>query len=97
MQKNLVRSTVITTIMLLIWIGLNQILNGSIWQGITLSKSALTVEYCEFNNSDSFFHQPMNTYSNLVYFFLGGLICQITWGDYKNRNSQNRLANFPLL
>ena len=97
MQKNLVRSSVITTIMLLIWIGLNQILNGSIWQGMTLSKSALAVEYCEFNNPDSFFHQPMNTYSNLVYFFLGVLICQIAWGDYKSRNFQNRLANFPLL
>lgn len=64
---------------------------------MTLSKSALEVEYCEFNNPDSFFHQPMNTYSNLVYFFLGVLICQIAWGDYRNRNFQNRLANFLLL
>ncbi len=97
MQKLLVRSTVITAIMLLIWISLDQILDSSIWQGITLSKSALTVEYCEFNNPDRFFHQSMNTYSNLVYFFLGVLICQIAWQDYKSRNFQNRLANFPLL
>jgi len=97
MQKILIRSTVITTIMLLIWIGLNQILGGNIWQGMTLSKSALTVEYCEFSNPDLFFHQPMNTYSNLVYFFFGVLICQIAWWDYKSRNFQNLLANFPLL
>ena len=97
MQKFLIRSTVITVIMLLIWIGLNQILDGSLWNGMTISKSALTVEYCEFNHPSKFFHQFMNTYSNLVYFFLGVLICQIAWGDYKNRNFQNRLANFPLL
>ena len=97
MQKFLIRSTLITALMLLIWIGLNQILNGSIWEGMTISKSALTVEYCEFNNPRKFFHQSMNTYSNLVYFFLGVLICQIAWGDYKNRSFQNRLANFPLL
>jgi Ceramidase len=97
MQKLLIRSALATAIMLLIWIVLNHILDGSIWQGMTLSKSALTVEYCEFNNPDRFFHQSMNTYSNLVYFFLGILVCLIAWEDYKNRNFQNRLANFPLL
>jgi Ceramidase len=96
-QKLLIRSFIATVTMLLIWFGFNQILDESIWQGMTLSKSALTVEYCEFNNPDRFFHQSMNTYSNLVYFFLGVLICQIAWEDYKNRNFQNRLANFPLL
>ena len=95
--KLFILSTISTAIMLLIWIGLNQVLSGSIWQGMTLSKSALNIEYCEFNNPDRFFHQSMNTYSNLVYFFLGVLICQIAWGDYKSRNFQNRLANFPLL
>jgi Ceramidase len=97
MQRLLIRSTVITALMLLIWIGLNQILDSSIWQNMTLSKSALTGEYCEFNNPDRFFHQSMNTYSNLVYFFLGVMIFQIAWDDSKNRNFQNRLANFPLL
>lgn len=97
MQKLLIRSTVITVIMLLIWIGLNQIFHGSIWEGMTLSKSALTNEYCEFNNPNKFFHQSMNTYSNLVYFFLGVLICQIAWEDSNSRIFQNRLANFPLL
>jgi hypothetical protein len=97
MQKMFIRSTVITVSMLLFWLGLNQILNGSIWSDMTLSKSALTGEYCEFNNPDRFFHQSMNTYSNLVYFFLGILICQIAWEDCKSRNFQNRLANFPAL
>ena len=97
MQKLLIRSTLITALMLFIWIGLNQILDASIWQNMTISKSALVGEYCEFNNPDRFFHQSMNTYSNLVYFFLGVLICQIAWQDYRSRNFQNRLANFPLL
>jgi hypothetical protein len=86
-----------TILMFVVWIGFNHILDGSIWEGMILSKSALTVEYCEFNHTEKFFHQSMNTYSNLVYFFLGILICQIAWEDYKNRNFQNRLANFPLL
>ncbi len=97
MQKLLIRSFIATVTMLLIWFGLNQTLDGSIWQGMTISQSAVKVEYCEFNNPDRFFHQSMNTYSNLVYFFLGILICQIAWWDYKNRNFENRLANFPLL
>ena len=97
MQKLIIRSALITTLMLLIWIGLNYILDESIWEGMTLSKSALTVEYCEFNNPHKFFHQSINTYSNLVYFFLGVLICQIAWEDSNHRNFQNRLANFPLL
>jgi hypothetical protein len=97
MQKHLIRSAFITTITLLIWIGLNHLLDGSMWAGMDLSKSALTTEYCEYNNPDKFFHQSMNTYSNLVYFFLGILICQIAWGDYKSRNFQNRLSNFPAL
>ncbi len=97
MQKLLIRSTVITAIMLLIWISLNQLFSGSIWEGMTLSKSALTSEYCEFNNPNKFFRQSMNTYSNLVYFFLGVLICQIAWEDSHSRIFQNRLANFPLL
>jgi len=83
--------------MLIIWISLNQILDGSIWDGMTLSKSALTVEYCEFNHPDKFFHQSVNTYSNLIYFFLGVLICQIAWEDNKCRSLQYPLANFPLL
>lgn len=97
--KLLVRSFGFTLIMLLAWMGLNTVLDGSVWDGMTLSKSALTVEYCEFNHTDRFFHQPINTYSNLVYFFFGILILQMAWEDYKNSelNTLNRLQQFPLL
>lgn len=82
-----------------IWMGFNALLDGHIWDGMTISKSALTVEYCEFNNVEKLFHQSMNTYSNLAYFFFGVLIIQIAWEDFKNKaeNTQNRLENFPLL
>jgi Ceramidase len=83
--------------MILIWAGLNALLNGSVWEGMTISKSALTVEYCEFNNVEKLFHQSMNTYSNLAYFFFGVLILQIAMFDAKNKakTTQNRLEIFP--
>lgn len=95
----LLRSAYATLGMFVFWLGLNTTLNGNIWAGMQVSKSALTVEYCEFNRTDRFFHQPMNTYSNLAYFFLGVLVLQIAFSDYKNRNlsSANRLEAFPLL
>ncbi len=85
--------------MLLIWILFNSVLTGSVWEGMEISKSALTVEYCEFNDTGKFFHQSMNTYSNLVYFFFGIFICLIGKQDANNQglNTKNRLANFPEL
>jgi hypothetical protein len=64
-----------------------------------ISKSALTVEYCEFNDTSKFFHQSINTYSNLVYFFFGILICLIAKQDADNQifNLKNRIINFPAL
>jgi Ceramidase len=93
------RSALATFAMLLVWFSLNNGLNGHIWDGMTVSKSALTVEYCEFNDTSRLFHQCMNTYSNLCYFFFGILICQIAFFDYTHvgQNLQNRLAQFPLL
>ncbi|GAB4038918.1 hypothetical protein GCM10028809_58560 [Spirosoma gilvum] len=75
------------------------VLKGTIWAGMQVSKSALTVEYCEFNHTDRFFHQPMNTYSNLAYFFLGVLVLQIAISDYKTQGERpkNRMQAFPLL
>ena len=98
-KKQLVRSTAYTLAMLLIYFLLNTFLTGNVWEGIPLSKSALTGEYCEFNDPQRFFHQSMNTYSNLVYFFLGVFICQIAAQDARNQGltPQNRLAQFPLL
>ena len=62
-----------------------------------VSKSALTVEYCEFNHPHRLFHQPINTYSNLAYFFLGVLILQIAQQDTDHRGQPNlnRMGRFP--
>ena len=85
--------------MLLIWIGLDVLLTGTVWAGMQVSQSALSVEYCEFNRVDRFVHQPANTYSNTVYFYLGVFILGIAREDAKNRGKLklNRLADFPLL
>ncbi|MBD2753011.1 ceramidase domain-containing protein [Spirosoma validum] len=97
--KRLLWATYLTAGMLLVWIGLNTWLSSSVWMGMRISQSALTVEYCEFNHLNRFFHQPINTYSNLAYFFLGVLILQIAGDDVKNQGKSglNRLESFPLL
>ncbi|WP_020607359.1 ceramidase domain-containing protein [Spirosoma spitsbergense] len=97
--KILFQATGYTLAMLLVWIGLDTVIDGTAWAGMQVSKSALTVEYCEFNRVTRFFHQPMNTYSNLAYFFWGVLIVRIAWYDYQNQDKigQNRLEKFPLL
>ncbi|GAB4042889.1 ceramidase domain-containing protein [Spirosoma litoris] len=99
LYKLVLRSFFVTLGMLAVWWGLNSFFTGSVWEGMVVSKSALVVEYCEFNHVDKFFHQPMNTYSNLVYFFFGVLIVQIAYDDYKNDGlkRQNRLESFPML
>ena len=95
----LLRSVVLTAGMLLVWICLDAGLSGTVWIGMQISQSALTVEYCEFNRVHRFFHQPVNTYSNLAYFFLGVLVLQIARQDTKNgaKPGLNRLEHFPLL
>lgn len=99
LYRFLLRSFFLTLGMLVVWWGLDSFFSGSVWNGMVISKSALTVEYCEFNNVARFFHQRMNTYSNLSYFFFGVLIVQIAYDDYKNEGikRQNRLESFPLL
>ncbi|GAB2606417.1 hypothetical protein GCM10027190_62330 [Spirosoma areae] len=85
--------------MLVVWIGLDTSLGGSIWSGMRISQSAITVEYCEFNQVNRFFHQPVNTYSNLAYFFFGIFLVGIAGEDARNRGKpgQNQLENFPML
>jgi Ceramidase len=99
LQKLSLQALAITFAMLLVWIFFNSMLTGNVWEGMEISKSALTVEYCEFNDTSKFFHQSMNTYSNLIYFFFGILICLIAKQDSDNQEftSNNRLANFPEL
>ena len=94
LKKLLLQSFVCTFAMLMIYYGLNEIFTGSVWEGMTISKSALKVEYCEFNNTHKLFHQSINTYSNVVYFFFGIFICLIAKEDSNSQglNSKNRLA-----
>jgi len=87
---------IITLILLLIFVFLNHHFNGAIWQTLQQSKSALTGEYCEQDNITYFFRQRMNTYSNLMYFFLGMLVVLIAYHDKKERTG-NQLQQFPLL
>ncbi|GAB3946499.1 hypothetical protein GCM10028805_17120 [Spirosoma harenae] len=93
------RSAAYTLAMFVIYFLLNMTLTGHSWEGMVVSKSALTGEYCEFNNVSQFFHQSVNTYSNLVYFFFGIFICLLAIEDRKNGPAigQNRLQQFPLL
>ena len=95
MKKSLLLASVYTVAMLFIYYLLNTFLDGSVWNGMVVSKSALTVEYCEYNNADRFFHQSSNTYSNLAYFFFGALICGWAWQDVRNQSDTqlNRLKN----
>jgi hypothetical protein len=97
--KLLIHSLFLTLGMLVIWMGMDKVLNGDVWAGMVVSKSALVVEYCEFNDVARFFHQPMNTYSNLAYFYFGVLILQIAINDHKQQGLrvQNRLEAFPML
>lgn len=85
--------------MIIVWACFNTWLDGHFWHGMEISKSALTVEYCEFNNTTKFFHQSMNTYSNLAYFFFGVLVLQIAQYDANNqeKTNQNQLETFPQL
>lgn len=97
--KILIRSSLYTAITTILFMLLNTWISGDIWEGMTLSKSSINVEYCELNNTASFFHQKMNTYSNLAYFFIGVFILQIALFDKANQKSTslNKLQGFPSL
>ena len=71
MKNNLLlkNSLLGTGIVFGIALALDNTLDSRVWEGLVVSKSALTVEYCEFNHPERLFHQPVNTYSNLIYFF----------------------------
>ena len=88
-----------TGLLLGIFLTLDFILDSSVWTGMKVSQSAITVEYCEFNHPERLFHQPINTYSNLIYFFYGLLVFQLGWKDWKafaNREA-NTVGKFPYL
>jgi hypothetical protein len=87
-----------TVIVLLLFIFLNHHFDGKVWNGMQISKSALTVEYCEFNQQAKLFHQSSNTYSNLAYFFLGMIVVLVAVSDRKHKTSAgNPIQKFPLI
>ena len=80
-------------------LSLNFIFDSSVWTGMLVSQSAITVEYCEFNHPERLFHQPINTYSNLIYFFYGLVVIQLATKDLKffSVREANSVRNFPYL
>ena len=82
-----------------IFLALDYSLDSRVWEGMVISKSALTVEYCELNHPERLFHQPMNTYSNLIYFFYGLVIFQLAMKDFNfvGINGANSVRNAPYL
>lgn len=88
-----------TGILFGIALALDYFLDSRVWDGMVVSQSALTVEYCEFNHPERLYHQPVNTYSNLIYFFYGIVVFQLGWKDWKafaNREA-NTVRKFPYL
>ena len=86
-----------TLLLLFLFIYLNHHFDGTYWQTMQQSKSALTAEYCELDQSTHFFRQTINTYSNLMYFFLGMISFLIGLYDRKNYlvSNQNPIQQFP--
>lgn len=88
---------VLTCIAAAILFYLNHHLDGTFWNGLQLSKSALTAEYCELNQTSKLFHQTINTYSNLAYLFLGLIVIQLGQFDSQLDNHRNPIVSFPFL
>ena len=88
-----------TGLLLGIFLTLDFLLDSSVWTGMKVSQSAITVEYCEFNHPERLFHQPINTYSNLIYFFYGLVIFQLALKDLKfiGVKRVNSVRNAPFL
>ena len=91
-KQFLLRSLAYTAAMFVVYWVLNTFLTGNVWEGIPLSKSALTAEYCEFNDPQRFFHQSMNTYSNLVYFFWAFLFAKLRHTMLKIKDLRRKIG-----
>ena len=88
-----------TGLLLGIALSLDFVFDSSVWTGMKVSQSAIKVEYCEFNHPERLFHQPINTYSNLIYFFYGLLAFQLAIKDFKffGVKEVNSVRNSPYL
>ena len=80
-------------------LSLDSLFDSSVWTGMLVSQSAIIVDYCEFNHTERLFHQPINTYSNLIYFFYGLVVIQLATKDLKffSVREANSVRNFPYL
>ncbi len=93
------KSLIIKVFMFCIWQLLDIKFDGKVWDGLQVSQSAITGEYCEKDNTAKLFHQSSNSYSNLAYFFVGIFILIISSASFGRKNPivKNRLENFPAL
>jgi predicted membrane channel-forming protein YqfA (hemolysin III family) len=99
-NTHILRNALLGTGLLLgIFLTLDFLLDSSVWTGMKVSQSAITVEYCELNHPERLFHQPINTYSNLIYFFYGLVIFQLALKDLKfiGLKRVNSVRNAPFL
>jgi hypothetical protein len=71
--------------------------HASVWADFELSKAGLTAEYCEGNRFEAFIRQPVNSWSNLIYFFLGTWIIGTGVQGWRSRAPQNALQAFPAM
>jgi Ceramidase len=88
---------ILTAIMCCFYWVLEQMFSGSTWTEMVQSKSGLSGEYCEFDHTDHLFRQKANTYSNLIYFFVGVFIILNTKYSSQKAEFFNKLQTFPAL
>jgi Ceramidase len=88
---------ILTALMCCIWWVFEHVFSAGIWADMTQSKSGLSGEYCEYDHKGNFFRQKYNTYSNLIYFFVGVFIILFTKYSVYSPAQVNRLQTFPAL
>ena len=97
--KIYVVSFLTTVLMFTLFLFLNNYFDGNIWINMQTSHSRIVGEYCELDSTNDFFHQTINTYSNLGYFFFGMIAVLVSFYDKKNKNktTKNAIQQFPLI
>lgn len=68
---------------------------SSLWQGMQLSESVLKGEYCEHKRMESFAREPLNTWSNTAFLFLGAWVIGYGLSDSKKKGN-NLLTQHPV-
>ena len=96
MSPPLMATTMTALVAGLLWLFIRP-LDGSFWEGMALGNAGLHPEYCEFNHMEDFVRQPVNSWSNFCYLFLG--VWLLTWGirDGIRREKANPIQRFPAM